>query len=506
MSREILLLADALAREKNVDREIVFQSIESALASATKKQFSDEVDVRVAIDRDSGDYEAFRRWLVVPDGELEDHDLQIILSEARKQIDDIEIGDYIEEDMEAVPFGRIGAQAAKQVILQKIREAEREQILKDFLERGETIINGTVKRLERGDVIVEAGKIEARLPRDQMIPKENLRPGDRVRAFMLRVDRTPRGPQIILSRTAPEFIMKLFELEVPEIEQGLMQIKSAARDPGVRAKIGVFTTDRRIDPIGTCVGVRGSRVQAVTHELAGERVDIVLWSDDPAQFVIGALAPANVSSILVDEERHAMDVVVDEAELAVAIGRGGQNVRLASELTGWQINIMTSDESTARAEQERTNLLNTFMQKLDVDAEVAELLVEEGFSSLEEVAYVPIAEMMQIEAFDEDTVNELRTRARNALLTEAIAQEEKLETTAPDLLSLEGMNHDIAAKLADAKVFSRDDLAELATDELMEMTGLSNEQAADLILKARAHWFDEADDAQVAGGVSVDGR
>ena len=506
MSREILLLADALAREKNVDREIVFQSIESALASATKKQYSDEVDVRVAIDRDSGDYEAFRRWLVVPDGELEDHDLQIILTEARKQIDDIEVGDYIEEDMEAVPFGRIGAQAAKQVILQKIREAEREQILKDFLERGETIINGTVKRLERGDVIVEAGKIEARLPRDQMIPKENLRPGDRVRAFMLRVDRTPRGPQIILSRTAPEFIMKLFELEVPEIEQGLMQIKSAARDPGVRAKIGVFTTDRRIDPIGTCVGVRGSRVQAVTHELAGERVDIVLWSDDPAQFVIGALAPANVSSILVDEERHAMDVVVDEAELAVAIGRGGQNVRLASDLTGWQINIMTSDESTARAEQERSNLLNTFMQKLDVDAEVAELLVEEGFSSLEEVAYVPIAEMMQIEAFDEDTVNELRTRARNALLTEAIAQEEKLETTAPDLLSLEGMNHDIAAKLADAKVFSRDDLAELATDELTEITGLSTEQAADLILKARAHWFDEESDAQVSGGVSVDGR
>lgn len=506
MSREILLLADALAREKNVDREIVFQSIESALASATKKQFSDEVDVRVAIDRDSGDYEAFRRWLVVPDGELEDHDLQIILSEARKQIDDIEVGDFIEEDMEAVPFGRIGAQAAKQVILQKIREAEREQILKDFLERGELIINGTVKRLERGDVIVEAGKIEARLPRDQMIPKENLRPGDRVRAYMLRVDRTPRGPQIILSRTAPEFIMKLFELEVPEIEQGLMQIKSAARDPGVRAKIGVFTTDRRIDPIGTCVGVRGSRVQAVTHELAGERVDIVLWSDDPAQFVIGALAPANVSSILVDEERHAMDVVVDESELAVAIGRGGQNVRLASELTGWQINIMTSDESTARAEQERQALLATFMQKLDVDSEVAELLVEEGFSSLEEVAYVPIAEMLQIEALDEDTVNELRTRARNALLTEAIVKEEKLETTAADLLELEGMSHDIAAKLADAKIFSRDDLAELATDELTEITGLSDAQAAELIVKARAHWFDDASDAQTSGGVSVDGR
>jgi N utilization substance protein A len=506
MSRDILLLADALAREKNVDREIVFLSIESALASATKKQFSDEVDVRVAIDRDSGDYEAFRRWLVVPDGELEDHDLQIILSEARKQIDDIEVGDFIEEDMEAIPFGRIGAQAAKQVILQKIREAEREQILKDFLERGELIINGTVKRLERGDVIVEAGKIEARLPRDQMIPKENLRPGDRVRAYMLRVDRTPRGPQIILSRTAPEFIMKLFEMEVPEIEQGLMQIKSAARDPGVRAKIGVFTSDRRIDPIGTCVGVRGSRVQAVTHELAGERVDIVLWSDDPAQFVIGALAPANVSSILVDEERHAMDVVVDEAELAVAIGRGGQNVRLASDLTGWQINIMTSDESTARAEQERQSLLSTFMQKLDVDAEVAELLAEEGFSSLEEVAYVPIAEMMQIEAFDEDTVNELRTRARNALLTEAIAKEEKLETTAPELLSLEGMDHDIAAKLADAKIFTRDDLAELATDELTEITGLTAEHAAEMIIKARAHWFDDEATAQTSGGVSVDGR
>ena len=351
MSREILMLADALAREKNVERELVFLALESALASATKKQFTDEVDVRVAIDRESGDYDAFRRWLVVPDGELEDHDIQTILTEARKEIEDIEVGDYIEVEMEAVPFGRIGAQAAKQVILQKIREAERDQILKDFLERGEVVINGTIKRLERGDAIVEAGKIEARLPRDQMIPKENLRPGDRVRAYMLRIDRTVRGPQIILSRTAPEFIMKLFELEVPEIEQGLMQIKSAARDPGIRAKIGVFTSDRRIDPIGTCVGVRGSRVQAVTHELAGERVDIVLWSDDPAQFVIGALAPANVSSIVVDEERHAMDVVVDEAELAVAIGRGGQNVRLASELTGWQINIMTSDESAERTEK-----------------------------------------------------------------------------------------------------------------------------------------------------------
>ncbi|MEY2776677.1 MAG: Transcription elongation protein nusA [Pseudomonadota bacterium] len=500
MSREILLLADALAREKSVERDIVFQALEMALASATKKQFSDEVDVRVSIDRDSGDYEAFRRWQVVPDGELEDHDLQIILTEARKQIDDIEVGDFIEEEMEAVPFGRIGAQAAKQVILQRIREAEREQILKDFLERGESVINGTVKRMERGDVIVEAGKIEARLPRDQMIPKENLRPGDRVRAYLLRVDRTPRGPQIILSRTAPEFIMKLFELEVPEIEQGLMQIKSAARDSGVRAKIAVHTKDRRIDPIGTCVGVRGSRVQAVTHELAGERVDIVLWSEDPAQFVIGALAPANVSSILVDEERHAMDVVVEEDQLAVAIGRGGQNVRLASELTGWQINIMTSEESQKRLESERESVLKSFMDKLDVDQEVAEVLVEEGFSSLEEIAYVPLAEMLEIDAFDEDTVNELRTRARNALLTEEIAKEEKLETTAQDLLDLDGMSHDIAARLADGKVYSRDDLAELAVDELVEMTGLEESAASELIMKARAHWFAEE------GGETQDGR
>ena len=503
MSRELLMLADALAREKNVEREIVFQSLESALASATKKRFTDEVDVRVSIDRESGDYESFRRWQVVPDGELEDHDLQIILTEARKQISDIEVGDFIEEELEPIEFGRIGAQAAKQVILQIIREAEREQILKDFLERGEVVINGTVKRLERGDVIVESGKIEARLPRDQMIPKENLRPGDRVRAYMLRVERTQRGPQIILSRTAPEFIMKLFELEVPEIEQGMLIIKSAARDAGVRAKIAVFTADRRIDPIGTCVGVRGSRVQAVTHELAGERVDIVLWSEDPAQFVIGALAPANVSSIVVDEERHAMDVVVDEAELAVAIGRGGQNVRLASELTGWQINIMTADESAEKSETERQSLREIFMEKLDVDGEVADILIDEGFSSLEEVAYVPVNEMMEIEAFDEDTVNELRNRARNALLTAAIAQEEKLETTTQDLLDLEGMDRDLAVKLADAKVFTRDDLADLGVDELVEIAGMDEERAKELIMKARAHWF--ASEQAEAGG-EVDGR
>ncbi|MGE0311067.1 MAG: transcription termination factor NusA [Lautropia sp.] len=491
--RELLLMVDALAREKSVPRDVVFAALESALASATKKRYTDEVDVRVAIDRDDGSYDSFRRWLVVPDGELEDHDLQIILGEAVKQIPDIQVGDYIEEELEPVEFGRIGAQAAKQVILQKIRDAERDQIINDFLERGDSLLSGTVKRIDREGAVIESGRIEARLPRDQMIPKENLRNGDRVRAWVSRINREGRGPQLFLSRTAPEFIMKLFELEVPEIEQGLLQIKAAARDPGVRAKIAVFTSDRRIDPIGTCVGVRGSRVQAVTQELAGERVDIVLWSDDPAQFVIGALAPANVSSILVDEEKHAMDVVVDEDNLALAIGTGGRNVRLASELTGWQINLMSAEESQVKQEEERAAIVQLFVDKLDVDEDVASVLIDEGFTGLEEIAYVPINELLEIEAFDEETVNELRDRARNVLLTEAIATEEKLNTTAEDLLSLDGMDRELAAKLADAKIFSRDDLAELAVDELVEISPMDESRAKALIMGARAHWF--ADDA-----------
>ena len=489
MSREILLLVDALAREKNVQREIVFQSLELALASATKKRFKEEVDARVSIDRETGDYESFRRWQVVPDGELEDHDLQIILTEAHKQISDVQVGEFIEEELEPVELGRIGAQAAKQVILQRIRDAERDQIVTDFLQRGEDILSGTIKRMDREGAIVESGKVEARLPRDQMIPKENLRVGDRVRAFVMKVNREGRGPQLILSRTSPEFIKYLFALEVPEIEQGLLEIKAAARDAGVRAKIAVFTQDRRIDPIGTCVGVRGSRVQAVTGELAGERVDIVLWSEDPAQFVIGALAPANVSSILVDEDKHSMDVVVDEDNLALAIGTGGRNVRLASELTGWHINIMTAEESQQKSAQERGDIREVLMAKLDIDEEVADILIDEGFTSVEEVAYVPINEMLEIEAFDEDTVNELRNRARNVLLTEAIVTEEKLGETAEDLLSLEGMDHELAAQLADSGVRTRDDLAELAVDELTEATGIDEERAKDLIIKARAHWF-----------------
>lgn len=489
--RELLLMVDALAREKNVPRDVVFAALESALASAMKKRYKDEVDIRVAISREDGSYRGFRRWQVVPDGELDDHDLQIILSEARKQDPDIQLEDFIEEELEEIEFGRIGAQAAKQVILKKIRDAEREQIINDFLSRGDSLLSGTIKRVDREGAIIESGRIEARLPRDQMIPKENLRNGDRVRAWVSRINREGRGPQLFLSRTAPEFIMKLFELEVPEIEQGLLQIRAAARDPGVRAKIAVHATDSRVDPIGTCVGVRGSRVQAVTQELAGERVDIVLWSEDPAQFVIGALAPANVSSILVDEERHVMDVVVDEDNLALAIGTGGRNVRLASELTGWQINLMSAEESEKKQEDERAAIRGVFMERLDVDAEVADILIDEGFTSLEEIAYVPLNEMLEIEAFDEDTVNELRERARNALLTQAIATEEKLNETADDLLSLEGMDRELAVKLAEANVRTRDDLAELAVDELIEITELDEERAKALILKAREHWFVE---------------
>ena len=490
MSREMLLLVDALAREKNVSKDIVFGALELALASATKKRIHDEADVRVAVDRETGAFETFRRWQVVPDNEYVNEFLEVPLSDAQKDDPDVEPGDSLEESLEPIDFGRIGAQAAKQVILQKIRDAEREQILADFLDRKEHVVYGTIKRMERGNAIIEAGKIEAMLPREQMIPKENLRIGDRVRAFLLRIDRNARGPQIILSRTAPEFVIKLFDIEVPEISDGLMELKACARDPGLRAKIAVKSNDPRVDPIGTCVGLRGSRVTAVRNVIGGENIDIVLWSADPAQFVIGALAPAEVSSIVVDEEKHAMDVVVDEDNLAIAIGRNGQNVRLASELTGWTINLMSQDESVKRAEAEYAESRVVFMEKLDIDEELADLLIEEGFSSLEEVAYVPLAEMLEIEGLDEDIVNELRNRARNVLLTEAIVTEEQLEGIADDLLNLESMTRELAAKLGAGGIKNREDLAELAVDELVEMTGIDEERAKELILKARAHWFE----------------
>mgnify|MGYP005816350679 CR=1 FL=1 len=490
MSREVLLLVDALAREKSVDKEIVFGALESALASATKKRFTEEeADVRVSIDRETGEYDSFRRWEVMDDETFETPDLHVKLEEAQKLKPEIQLGEFIEEPLESIDFGRIGAQAAKQVIFQKIRDAEREQILSDFLERKEHLVSGTVKRIERGNAIVEFGKIEALLPREQMIPKENMRVGDRVRAHLLRVDRSVRGPQIILSRITPEFLVKLFELEVPEIEEGLLEIVSAARDPGARAKIAVRSHDARIDPIGTCVGMRGSRVQAVTNELAGERVDIVLWSEDPATSVINALAPADVTSIVVDEEKHSMDVVVEDENLAQAIGRNGQNVRLASELTGWELNIMTEEESGKKNEQEFAKVRDLFMQKLDVDEEVADILVQEGFNTLEEVAYVPLEEMLEIESFDEATVNELRSRARNALLTAAIASEEKVEHGIEDLLKIEGMDEETARTLAGKGVVTQEGLADLDMDELVELTGMDGERANQLIMTARAPWF-----------------
>ena len=497
MNREMLMLVDAISREKNVERDLVFGAVESALAQATKKLLQadkenpvEDADIRVAMDRDSGEYETFRRWLVVPDeAGLQNPDAEEMLMDAKERLSDIEVGEYIEESMDSLPIGRIGAMAAKQVILQKIRDAEREMLLTDFLARGDRIFVGTVKRMDKGDLIVESGRVEGRLRRGEMIPKENLRSADRVRAMIMEVDTTLRGAPIILSRSAPEFMIELFRQEVPEIEQGLLEIKSCARDPGSRAKIAVISHDKRVDPIGTCVGVRGTRVNAVTNELAGERVDIVLWSEDPAQFVIGALAPANVSSIVVDEEKHAMDVVVDDENLAMAIGRGGQNVRLASDLTGWKINIMDAVESAQKEANETEGLRALFVEKLDVDQEVADILIEEGFTSLEEVAYVPLQEMLEIESFDEDTVNELRARAKDALLTMEIAREESVEEVSQDLRDLDGLDTELIAKLAEGGVNTRDDLADLAVDELVDITGQSEDEAKTLILKAREHWF-----------------
>lgn len=489
MSREILLLVDALAREKNVAKDVVFGALELALASATKKRFTEDVDIRVAINRISGEYETFRRWQVVAEDDFEIPSCQYLPWEAEEIQPGIQIGADIEEPLENVEFGRIGAQAAKQVILQKIRDAEREQILQEFLSRRDFMVNGVIKRMDRGNAIVECSKLEALLPRDQMIPKENLRIGDKVRAYLIKTDRAGRGPSLVLSRTAPEFLAKLFELEVPEIEQGLLEIKAAARDPGIRAKIAVKANDPRIDPQGTCIGVRGSRVQAVTNALAGERIDIVLWSPDQAQFVINALSPASVSSIVMDEESHSMDVVVDEDNLAQAIGTRGQNVRLASELTGWEINILTVEEAQNKHEEEFSRIRSGFTQALDIDDDVADVLVQEGFTTLEEIAYVPLAEMLEIDAFDEDTVNELRSRARNALLTQAIVREEQLESGAEQLIKVLGLDSDAAHQLVSKGVASCADLADLATDELVEMIGLDEERAKQLIMTAREQVF-----------------
>lgn len=495
MSREILLLAEALASEKNVDTEVVFSALEFALASAAKKKTEREnMDVRVAIDRHTGDYSSFRRWLIVADEDYTYPDIQKTIEEIQEEIPGttIQIGEYYEEPIENVEFGRIGAQTAKQVILQRIRDAEREQILNEFLQRKDSLVLGTIKRVERHGAIVEIGRLEALLPRDQMIPRENFRNGDRVRALFLRVDQIGNRSQVVLTRISREFLLKLFELEVPEIEDGLLEIKEVSRDPGLRAKIAVKSNDSRIDPQGTCIGVRGSRVNAVTEELAGERIDVVLWSPETAQFVINALSPAEVTRILIDEDHHSVDVIVAEDQLALAIGRGGQNVRLAAELTGWQLNIMTVEEAQERHEAEDKALRELFVNHLSVDEAVAEVLVQEGFTSLEEVAYVPVEEMLEIDGFDEDTVNELRNRARDAILTLAIVSEEQLERMDDDLKNLDGVDQEMLHDLAKEGIKTRDDLAELSVDELIEITGIDEETAKKVVMAARAHWFDEA--------------
>lgn len=496
MSRELLQLAEALASEKNVDAEVVFSALEFALSTAAKKKTGREhMDVRVEIDRDSGEYRTFRRWLIVVDEDYTYPDVEKTIEEIQEEIPGttIQVGEYYEEQLENEGFGRQAAQTAKQLILQRIRDAEREQILDDFLQRKEDIVMGTVKRVERHGTIIEIGKLDALLPRDQMIPRENFRNGDRVRALFLRVDEIGNTgrKQVVLSRTSHDFLVKLFEMEVPEIEDGLLEIREAARDPGQRAKIAVKSNDTRIDPQGTCIGVRGSRVNAVTNELSGERIDVVLWSPETAQFVINALSPAAVSRILIDEDKHAVDVIVAEDQLALAIGRGGQNVRLAADLTCWQLNIMTVEEAEERHAAEDAAIRNLFIEHLNVDEETADVLLQEGFATLEEVAYVPASELLEIEGFDEASVEALRNRARDAILTLAIASEEKLEDVAEDMKNLDGIDQEMLRDLAQAGITTRDDLAELSVDELIEITGVSDEEAKKVILAARAHWFTE---------------
>lgn len=492
MANEILMVVDSVSREKSVDREIIFQALEAALATATRKRHKEDIDARVSIHRKTGAYDTFRRWLIVPDESvMEFPEREIRLMDALDVNPEAQVGGYVEEPLEPVEFGRIAAQAAKQVIVQKVREAEREQIVQQYEQRKGDLITGVVKRLERGDAILELGQAEALLPKSAMIPREGLRPGDRIRAYLEDVRSTPRGPQLFLSRIAPQLLIELFKLEVPEAGDGLIQIHGAARDPGLRAKIAVSSKDPRIDPIGACVGMRGSRVQAVSNELAGERVDIIQWSPDPAQFVINALAPAEVLSIVVDEELHSMDVIVDEAQLSQSIGRGGQNVRLASELTGWELNIMTEETASQKGETEAAGAKTLFMEQLGVDENVAGVLVREGFTTLDEVAYVPKQEMGNIEEFDEELIDELRNRARDVLLTKAIAMEEKIDMAEPaeDLLKMDGMDEHTARLLASNGVKTMDDLAEQSVDELTEIEGIDEDRAKQLIMTARAPWF-----------------
>jgi N utilization substance protein A len=498
MNKEILLVVEAVSNEKGVDREVIFQAIEAALEIATKKKADDMIDVKVEIDRKVGDYATSRRWLVIADDmedeEGDDGHSTMILSEAQKRQKNIKVGEYITEPMESVEFGRIAAQKAKQVIIQKVLEAERAQIVSAYQEKVGTLINGTVKKVTRDFIVLDMGaNAEALMPRSEMIPHEAFRVGDRVRSYLYEINADGgKSPQILVSRTRPEMLIELFKIEVPEIGEELIDIKAGARDPGSRAKIAVKTNDGRIDPIGACVGMRGARVQAVSGELGGERIDIVLWDDNPAQLVINAMAPAEVASIVVDEDTHTMDIAVKSDQLSQAIGRHGQNVRLASDLTGWTLNVMTEEDAQAKSQAEGEKVLTVFQEKLGVDEAVAEVLVNEGFSSLEEIAYVPVQELLEIDGFDEEMVEELRERAKAALLTQAIANEQALESEpAQDLLDMEGMDKHMAYVLASKGIVTREDLAEQSVDDLLDIGGIEEELAAKLIMTARKIWFED---------------
>jgi len=491
MNKEILLVADAVSNEKGVDKRIIFEAIEAALAMATKKRYNSDVDIRVAIDPATGNYETFRRWTVVADDAMDQPERQTTLSAAQFENPNAQEDDVLEEAVDSIEFGRIAAQTAKQVIVQKVREAEREQVFDAFKDREGELVMGIVKRVERGNVFIDLGNnVDAIIPREEMIPRESVRPGDRLRGYLKEVRAESRGPQLMVSRTDPRFLVELFKIEVPEIGEGLIEILGAARDPGSRAKIAVKSIEARIDPIGACVGMRGSRVQAVSNELAGERIDIVLWDENPAQFVINAMAPADVVSIVVDEESESMDIAVAEEQLSQAIGRGGQNVKMASDLTGWTLNIMSESAAEAKSEEESERAQKVFMDALDVDEELAAILVQEGFTTIDEVAYVPVSEMLEIEEFDEGIIEELRQRAKDVLLTRAISSEELAEPE-QDLLEMEGMDEETAKRLASKGIKSLEDLAEQAVDELVEIEGIDEERAAKLIMTARAPWFAE---------------
>ena len=495
MSKEILMVADAVSNEKGVSRGVIFEAIESALATATKKLHdNEEIDCRVSVNRETGDYETFRVWTVVDEEEYLEEAAQFTLEQASEKDKGLVIGDTWEEKIDNVEFGRIAAQTAKQVIVQKVREAEREIVIAQYQDKVGELVAGTVKKVTRDNIIVDlGGNAEALLPRDQMIPRETFRIGDRMRALLTDVRSEQRGPQLFLSRTSPAMLIELFKIEVPEIAEEVIEIKAAARDPGSRAKIVVRSNDGRIDPVGACVGMRGSRVQVVSNELANERIDIILWDDNPAQLVINSMSPAEVASIIVEEDTHTMDIAVEEENLAQAIGRNGQNVRLSSELTGWTINVMSEQDAAAKQQQEASNFVEMFTQKLDVDEDVAEVLVQEGFTSLEEIAYVPLDEILAIDGFDEEIANELRNRAKDALLTQAIASEEDLSSAniADDLLNMEGMDDILALALAKKGILNMEELAEQATDELMDIEGMDEERAGKLIMTARAPWFEE---------------